>query len=217
MGTALLVALMLGITPAGAPAAVADPRPAHAPVIEYLPHPVQVPVTDNSTNALYLLCLANARSYCAGFDTITTIGLVLASIDTVCIFVNCPEVWRKIRKGSGKHTKVTLQVEMAYSGTTDPHRHDCIGANPTPSDGNNGVYLSRPSQCFGHNQTSWLVVPEPHGSFELWNEQGLSYGQDFRLFNIKPKVGYHFYVVPASQPGYTKYVLDKLGTCLRYC
>jgi hypothetical protein len=44
-------------------------------VIEYLPGPVQVPVTDNTANALYLLCLANARSDCAAYDTLGTIAV----------------------------------------------------------------------------------------------------------------------------------------------
>jgi hypothetical protein len=144
---------MLGVTPASAPAAVAHHR--HAPVIEYLPHPVQVPVTDNTANALYLLCLAHARSDCAAYDTLGTIAVVEGTIALICIFVNCPEVLRKITKGSGKHTKMTLQVETTYSGNVG-HVHDCLGANPTSTDGNNGVYWARPSQCFGHNQTSAL-------------------------------------------------------------
>ena len=166
-----------------------------------------------TANALYLVCDYNANTHCLAFSSVDAISIALGTISVICaIFVNCPDVWRRIKKGSGKHTFWTLQNEMAYSGSANPWVHYCMGANPTPGDTNNGVYFARPSQCFGHAQTSWLVVPSTGNSFLLFNAQALSYGRNFRLINLNLRVGAYEYVVPDTVPGYTKYGLYQLGS-----
>jgi hypothetical protein len=199
----------------GAPAAAAHHHH-QGPVIHYLAHPVgPVPIPTVNNNKVYLICLSNAHTHCAGFNTDATIVVVGTLILVACQFVNCPQIFKVIVKGKGKHTKITAEDEGSYHHDNTNFVHACLGANPTASDGNDQVYFSTPQACFGPLQQSWKLRSEPGKyRYHLLNEQAEHEHRVYAMANLNLRNGAYFYVKPNTQPGlWTTWSFYEVGHC----
>lgn len=222
--------MLLAALPGTAGAMAAHhPHPAWGPVIHeqggvvihYFAHPgpAQPMNAPASGSEVYLVCLYSDKGEClSGSDVHAAIDLVAAAVTIVCsIFVNCPQVWRKIVKGSGKHTGlVTFQDEGTYHTTNNTARHMCVGASPGPAGQHDRAYLSRPSRCFGVLYQSWRYEQEGNKpAYDLVNRYASSV---LHLIDVLAQVstgnGAYVYAKPDSQPGlWTTYAIYAVGTC----
>jgi len=192
-------------------------------VIRYYAHPLPpVPINSNlSGSEVYLVGLYNAKGHVLGFsaDPVQTIELVGAVVGIICAFVNCPGTWRKVTKGTGKHTGfVTMENEGAYGSTQNSARQDCVGAAPTSSDGSDRAYLSKPSRCFGVSYQSWKYQQEgTQPAYDLSDEFArLAYGRTDLLTQLSLRDGAFEYAKTATQepPGaWTTWAFYPVGTC----
>jgi len=228
---------------ASAPPAQAahHPRPAPGPVvhepggvtIHYYAHPVG-PVPMNATSAdgysltgseVYLVCPSYLNTHCAGFlDTLIGAGgLVIGIIGVLCEakVIDCPGIWKKISKGTGRHTGlVTFENEGEYGGVVNPNYdlHDCIGAAPNASDGNDRAYLSHPSRCFGVSYQSWKYQQD--GSKPIYRFVNrfaeLTYGRTDVLTLLSKRDGAFLYAKTATalpSGAYAHWSIYAVGTC----
>jgi hypothetical protein len=226
------LALALTVLPQGpARAAAHNPLP-QQPVIQYLPHPVLVPmpaqqVAQGTTTRIpvFFYCLSSANTHCIGANLDSGTAVVISSIVTGASAILAPIIFRIIfGKGSNSDRGTeTVEDEGVYKGKHEQppgEFHSCLGANPTASDGNNRVYPSSPSKCFGVLRQSWLYTIEPgtKANYDLISRAGEAEHRVFALAQLNLRNGAFLYVKPNTQPGlWTTWSLFQIGWCTAHC
>jgi hypothetical protein len=234
------LALALTVLPqAPARAAADDPQPA-APVIRYLPHPVlvrsltQLIAQSTATKfPLVTICLSNAPTHCVGTEAASKRRANGGIVDTIVsaviggTFSGLVGIVFKVifERGSNKDRGVITEEDVgdvAPKGDNEPPSMvgTCLGANPTPSDGNNRVYPSSPSKCFGVLRQSWLYTLEPGttGNYDFISRAGEAEHRVFALAQLNLRNGAFLYVKPNVQPGlWTTWSFYKVADCLANC
>jgi hypothetical protein len=230
MVTCLALALT-GLPQVPARAAAYNPQP-QQPVIQYLPHPVLVPAptqqaAQGTTTKIpvYLICLSTADTHCVGANLDAATGEIVSSIILASGAILAPIIFRLVfGKGSTPDRGDTsAEDEGVYKGKHEQppsEFHSCLGANPTASDGNNRVYPSSPSKCFGVLRQSWLYTIEPGTKFkyDLISRAGEHEHRVFALAQLNLRDGAFLYVKPNTQPGlWTTWSFYKIGYCTANC
>ena len=207
---------LAGLPPTPARAAAHSPQPKQ-PVIHYLPHPVlmspaQLKAETTATKIpLVLICLSSAPTHCLGTEKASSerVGGIEDTIVDAIIggaVKSLLDILWKVVFGRGSTPERGDETSEDEGGDgTQPSSMigTCLGANPTPSDGNNRVYPSSPSKCFGVLRQSWLYTVEPGSKydFDLINRQGEAEHRVFALAQLNLRDGAFLYVKKNSQPG----------------
>jgi hypothetical protein len=209
---ACLAMALTGLSPAPARAAASSPQP-QQPVTHYLPHLVPVSLTQLKAQTtatsfhVYYICLSNADTHCLGTEAASSEradGIEQTIVDAILghlVGKLVDVLWRII---SGSDDDVTAEDE-GDTGGTEPSAMvgKCLGANPTKSDGNDRVYPSFHSKCFGILRESWTVVFKKGSTteFHLVNRQAEAEGRDYELAQLNLREGAFLYVKPSTQSG----------------
>jgi hypothetical protein len=220
---------VLAASPATGQASAAHPRPGHGlvihepggVVIHYFAHPVgPLPLNQARTTNVYLVCPTYYNVACLGATEVEgAVGLVGALVSIVCsIFVNCPQVWRTIVKGSGKHTGlVTFEDEGTYETASADALHDCVGASPNAADQGDRAYLSSPGRCTGVTYQSWKYQEGSKPIYRFVNRFAeLAYGRTDVLAQLSKRNGADLYAKTATQlpsGAYAHWSIFVAGTC----
>jgi len=200
----------------------------HAPAvpqITYLPHPIRVTTplsqlpgarTSCTSNCdLYLQCLSNAPTHCLGIDGTMTIILASAIITATCQFVPCGILWKVIRNSKGDTTE---EDDGTYHGKHEADLHGCLGANPTPSDGNDRGYISSPSKCSGLDRQSWVPQQDNEpGYYDWYNLHALNEGQPYQLVQNNLRNGAFEYAKREGGGTWSTWSLYFAAICHSHC
>ena len=235
IAVAVITCLALALTeisPAPARAAARSPQP---PVIRYLPHPVlvhsltQLEAQSSATSSpLVLICLSSADTHCLGTEAASArrangaVGEILSAVASGVASGLVQILWKVVfGRGSDKDRGVITAEDEGGDGTQPSSMKDtCLGANPTPSDGNDRVYPSSPSKCFGVLRQSWLYTIEPgtKGNYDFISRAGEAEHRVFALAQLNLRNGAFLYVKKNTQPGlWTTWSFYEVANCLANC
>jgi hypothetical protein len=234
IAVAVISSLALAMTTLPAQAAARNPEP-RQPVIQYLPHPVPVSLgqiqaqTTATSFPIVAICLSNAHTHCVGTEKASARRADGGIVDTIVSAVVGGTVSGLIgiafkvifgRGSNGDRGDATAE-DVGGDGTQPPAMRDtCLGANPTSSDGNDRVYPSSPSKCFGVLRQSWLYTVEPGSTdkYDLISRAGEAEHRVFALAQLNLRDGAFLYVKPNVQPGlWTTWTFYKVGKCVANC
>jgi hypothetical protein len=230
---ACLAVALAGLPPTPARAAAHSPQP-RQPVIQYLPHPVlvspaQLQAQTTATKfPLVYICLSNADTHCLGTEEASSEqadGIEDTIVDAIiggAIKNLLDIVWKIIfGPGSTPDRGDETSEDVGGDGTQPSSMKDtCLGANPTSSDGNDRVYPSSPSKCFGVLRQSWLYRAEPGSKtdFALISRVGEAEHRVFSLAQLNLRDGAYLYVKKNTSSGlWHTWSFFKVANCVANC
>ena len=127
---------------------------------------------------------------------------------------------RALRAGTRTTRRGCRRMRASTAGSSNPNYdlHDCIGAAPNASDGNDRAYLSHPSRCFGVSYQSWKYQQD--GSKPIYRFVNrfaeLAYGRTDVLTMLSKRDGAYLYAKAATalpSGAYAHWSIYAVGTC----